>query len=274
MYPLRSLHRSAAPPSDAAAAAPDIAACARLRPMTTSPSPSPSEPSTSAGTASAIAVFVFVVVVVDNRVLEGITKYRPIARRTAALATPPTPPPSPPSIPDGGLGGEADGALWPGTGERFLFYICPSKEETDTQLSTRSRERRGEKKGERSVEDSYRVGKEVRTHCLEFRLTAPLCQRLAKPEGCALHWFHGILTREVLQMRCEIRRACGYVEELEACWSDWDLPTNKNKWVFPPHQPINYPPMGRTRRTTNRGKAVSIRTEQKKGTQQNKTGAN
>ena len=38
---------------------------------------------------------------------------------------------------------------------------------------------------------------EVRTHFLEFRLTAPLCQRLAEPKRRALYGFHGIPRREV-----------------------------------------------------------------------------
>lgn len=56
---------------------------------------------------------------------------------------------------------------------------------------------------------------EVRTHRRDFGLTAPPCQRLAEPKSCALHRFHRIPPREILdQMRSEISRACGDVEEL------------------------------------------------------------
>lgn len=100
MYPLRSLTRSPV------AVAP-AAECARLRPMTTPPSSSSSETGTSAG--------VDVVVVAVVIVLAGMTKYRPIALRTAAFAAPPIPPPS--SAP-----GEESLIRWLGIGDCFLYY--------------------------------------------------------------------------------------------------------------------------------------------------------
>ena len=66
-------------------AAPDTE-CVRLRPITTRPSSSPAETRISAGTAGTV------IVVVD--VVWGITKYRPIAERTAAFAALPIPPSS------------------------------------------------------------------------------------------------------------------------------------------------------------------------------------
>jgi hypothetical protein len=118
-YLLRSPAAALLSDPDAASFAPDIAACARLRPMTTLPSPSPSE--TSAGSAAA-AVFVVVVF------LEGITKYRPIALRTAAFAAPPMP--APPGcvlvLVAIVIGSETD-RWWPGTGEHFLYYTCPTR---------------------------------------------------------------------------------------------------------------------------------------------------
>ncbi len=55
---------------------------------------------------------------------------------------------------------------------------------------------------------------EVRTHCLQFGLTTPLCQRLAEPKCCTLYRIHRIPPREVLQMPCQVPRACGDVEKL------------------------------------------------------------
>jgi hypothetical protein len=104
-YPLRSPH-----PSPAAALPFDMSGPnterARLRPITTRPSPSPSETRMSTGAAVAAAVVVVVVV-------RGITKYRPIARRTASFAALPIPPSST------GVGTE----VRPCAVGRFLYYM-------------------------------------------------------------------------------------------------------------------------------------------------------
>jgi hypothetical protein len=140
MYPLRSLHRSppaavAELPSDPVAPA---AECARLRPMTTLPSSSSSETRTSA--RAGVAVVTVVVVV-----LAGMTKYRPIAWRTAAFAAPPMPPPS--SAP----GGET-AIRWLGIGDCLLYYTPHRKKiiqfKGSSDAGMREREKReGEGEG-------------------------------------------------------------------------------------------------------------------------------
>lgn len=120
----------------------------------------------------------------------------------------------------------------------LLVLHMPQQENEKTLSSAPARGKKRGKKGpgERSgVRGRFILGGkdprgEVRTHRLNFRLTAPLCQRLTEPERCALHWFHGILTRESPQMRCEIRRASGDVEELGSVLSGRELPqTNKKR---------------------------------------------
>jgi hypothetical protein len=105
-YPLRSPHRSpaaAALPFDAAApVAPDIE-CARFRPTTACASPFPLWTKTSAGAAVVVVVVVL-----------GMTKYRPIARRTAPFAALAMPPSS--------IVGVVTGPLFI-AGGRFLYYI-------------------------------------------------------------------------------------------------------------------------------------------------------
>jgi hypothetical protein len=130
MYPLRSLHRSPAAAvavllSDPVAPA---AECVRLRPMTTLPSSSSSETRTSAGGGVAVAAVVVVV-------LAGMTKYRPIARRTSAFAAPPMPPPS--SAP-----GEETVIRWLGIGDCFLYYM-PQQEKNGRENQLKGLEGQG-----------------------------------------------------------------------------------------------------------------------------------
>jgi hypothetical protein len=102
-YPLRSPHRSPALPLPFDAAAPDIE-CVRFRPTIACFSPSPLEGTrTSAGTV--------VVIVVEL----GMTKYCPIARRTAPFAALAMPP----SIIVGAVTSPPFNA-----GGRFLYYMC------------------------------------------------------------------------------------------------------------------------------------------------------
>jgi hypothetical protein len=104
-YPLRSPHRSPAPAlpfDDAPPVAPDIE-CARLRPTTACVSPYPLETRTSAGTAAVVVAVVL-----------GITKYRPIARRTAPFAAL--------AMPLSSMAGVAMGPRL-NAGERFLYCM-------------------------------------------------------------------------------------------------------------------------------------------------------
>jgi hypothetical protein len=175
MNPLRSLHRSpaatvAALPSDPVAPA---AECARLRPMTTVPSSSSSDTRKSAGERIAVVV-----------VLAGMTKYRPIARRTATFAALPMPPPS--SAP----GGETV-IRWLGIGDCFLYYTPQQEKKRKRKISSKDSRGtwgKGKGKGEAvewggKIVGEWKVGREkeqpkgrveVRTHLLKFGLAAPL----------------------------------------------------------------------------------------------------
>lgn len=117
--------------------------------MAALPSPSPSaETRTSAGGALAAAVAVAVVIV-----LGGITKYRPIARRTAAFAMPPPPNDSPDSddVVVGVIVGSGTDTRWLGIGEYFLYYIHIAQQKTEEKLSsTYSRDNEGRRENVRA----------------------------------------------------------------------------------------------------------------------------
>jgi hypothetical protein len=81
--------------------------------MTTLPSSSSSETRISARARVAVVAVVGVVPA-------GMTKYRPIVRRTAAFAAPPIPPPT------NAPGGETV-IRWLGIGDCFLYYIPQQK---------------------------------------------------------------------------------------------------------------------------------------------------